>query len=107
MESIRVQVDINLVDNETERPATWKQMPYGFVDLPRNTGEPKKPLGPPRITGFGLVVKGHVSSPESHRIQANHPQASEVISQAGWAYSAEIQNVGATVSFPAIFAYII
>lgn len=67
---------------------------YGY----RNFGHPKSTPGYPKISDFGVGVKGHVSKPHNHDIQPNLCQAPEVILRATWSYSADIWNLGVMVS---------
>jgi serine/threonine protein kinase len=86
------QAILDLIQEETAAPSVpvikggrpiYRSRHFGLF-----TGKPALP----RITDFGLAVKG--DTPHSHPIQTNLFQAPEVILQADWSYSVDIWNLG-------------
>ena len=92
------QVVDQIVRDETEDPSPYKEDGDRVVYPCRNFGPYRKTPGRPKITDFGSAVRGDVSRPHTHPIQANLFQAPEVILQAEWTYSADIWNLGVMVS---------
>ena len=92
----------DLVNDEAEEPTPRKMEGARAIYLSRNFGDLRDPPGPPKIADFGLAVRGDVSEPHNHPIQADLFQAPEVILRASWTYSVDIWNLGVMVSFSLI-----
>ena len=83
--------------DEREYPLPQKTLDDRKIYLSRNNyGQPSKIPGIVCITDFGLSKKGDVANYGC--IQAEVYRAPEVILDAGWAYSADIWNLGVMVS---------
>jgi serine/threonine protein kinase len=86
-----------LIEEEQETPAPFKDSGYRRVYARRNFGNIKRAPGLPKIADFGLAVVVSDDTPFNHPIQPDLLQAPEVILRAGWSYSADIWNLGVMV----------
>ncbi|KAL8877465.1 MAG: hypothetical protein Q9198_004525, partial [Flavoplaca austrocitrina] len=84
----------DLINDEAEEPTPRKMESSRAIYLSRNFGDLQRLPGPPKIADFDLAVRGDVTQPHNHPIQADLFQAPEVILRAGWTYSVDIWNLG-------------
>lgn len=88
--------------DEFENPLPQKRYEDRTIYLSRNNyGQPKSVPGIVSITDFGLSVHGDAFN--NGCIQAEVYRAPEVILTAGWAYSADIWNLGVMVCSSVMF----
>jgi serine/threonine-protein kinase SRPK3 len=93
------------VRDEAENPSPRKTEGSRGIYSCRNFGDFRKPPGRPKLTDFGLAVRGDISQPHNHPIQPDLFQAPEVIIRASWTYSVDVWNLGVMVSFQIVFEY--